>query len=393
MAASTVEVPVFIDTNLGTRIAMAIPPDITAGDFKILYNANHWCHLSRVKRKSFFYHLPESMPMKYAFQGKKGTWFLHVEARALSDLSMAGLPKGVAPKVVEHVLRDGNKDTVCLEPQNFVTSTGKTDTRGEGKKRSSERSNCLKPFLQELRSTVSLPKEKANKRLKKHHRLECTASEIKKGCNGRNEETPGVTTKERSDICASANEVEPREGLSSSAIVEAPSDMSSEVVSVTAIIKRYFPICNEMEEQLKTKTDDKCSSIQVDALPGFTVKTPPRMLPSPLQTARTPDCLGGFWEASKDLQFLIADSKMENLLADWDSYALECNAHTEEATLQQPPPRGWVKQQWNTLRNKLRSNGTCDLGWPTVFDGDILGEDVDTTVFFHVCIAGDARHR
>jgi hypothetical protein len=52
-----------------------------------------------------------------------------------------------------------------------------------------------------------------------------------------------------------------------------------------------------------------------------------------------------------------------------------------------------VKQQWNTLRNKLRSNGTCDLGWPTVFDGNILGEDVDTTVFFHVCIAGDARHR
>lgn len=325
MAASTVEVPVFIDTNLGTRIAMAIPPDITAGDFKREAERVHFSCFPNsgeimiqglmVKRKSFFYHLPESMPMKYAFQGKKGTWFLHVEARALSDLSMAGLPKGVAPKVVEHVLRDGNKDTVCLEPQNFVTSTGKTDTRGEGKKRSSERSNCLKPFLQELRSTVSLPKEKANKRLKKHHRLECTASEIKKGCNGRNEETPGVTTKERSDICASANEVEPREGLSSSAIVEAPSDMSSEVVSVTAIIKRYFPICNEvssfsspsisnidvthrtfqsqMEEQLKTKTVDKCSSIQVDALPGFTVKTPPRMLPSPLQTARTPDCLGG----------------------------------------------------------------------------------------------------
>lgn len=34
MAASTVEVPVFTDTNLGTRIAMAVPPDITAGDFK-----------------------------------------------------------------------------------------------------------------------------------------------------------------------------------------------------------------------------------------------------------------------------------------------------------------------------------------------------------------------
>lgn len=34
MAASTVEVPVFTDTNLGTRIAMAVPLDITARDFK-----------------------------------------------------------------------------------------------------------------------------------------------------------------------------------------------------------------------------------------------------------------------------------------------------------------------------------------------------------------------
>lgn len=34
MAASTVEVPIFTETNLGTRIAMAVPPDITARDFK-----------------------------------------------------------------------------------------------------------------------------------------------------------------------------------------------------------------------------------------------------------------------------------------------------------------------------------------------------------------------
>ena len=272
------------------------------------------------------------MPMKYAFQGKKGTWFLHVEAQPLSDLSRSGLPKGVATKVAEHVLYDGSKDTVYLKPPNFLTNTVQTDTRGEGKKRSSERSNCIKPSLQELQSTVFIPKEKTNKRLKKHHLLECTASEIKKGCSGRNEDTPGVTAKERSDICPSANEVEAREGLSTSAIVKAaPSDVSSEVVSVTAIIKRYFPISNEvssfsspsisdidvthrtfqgqMEEQLKTKAIDKCSSIHVDTLPGFAVKTPPRMLP--LQTARTPYCLGnkpGRYKVGKRL--ILASSNL-----------------------------------------------------------------------------------
>nr|XP_023874005.1 uncharacterized protein LOC111986569 isoform X2 [Quercus suber] len=322
MAASTVEVPIFTETNLGTRIAMAVPPDITARDFK------------REAERVHFNCFPKSGEiMIQGLMGKKGTWFLHVEARPLSDLSRSGLPKGVATKVMEHVLYDGRKDAVYLEPPSFLTNTAQTDTRGEGKKRSSERSNCIKPSLQELQSTVFSPKEKTNKRLKKHHLLECTASEIKKGCNGRNEDAPGVTAKERSDICLSANEVEAREGLSTSAIVKAaPSDVSSEVVSVTAIIKRYFPISNEvsslsspsisdidvthrtfqgqMEEPLKTKAIDKCSSIHVDTLPGFAVKTPPRMLP--LQTtARTPDCLGnkpGRYKVGKRL--ILASSNL-----------------------------------------------------------------------------------
>ncbi|KAA8527074.1 hypothetical protein F0562_008697 [Nyssa sinensis] len=88
--ASSVGVPVFTDTNLGTRLAVAIPPDTTAGDFKReLERAHLNCfpklgkiriHGLMVKRKSCFYHLPESLPIKHAFQGLKGTWFLHMEA-------------------------------------------------------------------------------------------------------------------------------------------------------------------------------------------------------------------------------------------------------------------------------------------------------------------------
>lgn len=272
-----------------------------------------------MKRKSHLYHLPESLPIKYAFQGKKGAWFLHVQARPLSDLSGSDLPKGVARKVVQHMY-NGSKDTVYLEPPNLFASIGETETGGGGKRRSLAGSNCLKPFQQELLSAVSLPKEKTNKRRKKLHHLECTASEIKRRRNGGNE-TPGVTAKENSGFCASADEVEPREGLSSNPMVEAPSDISSEVISVSGIIKRYFPSSNEvssfgsplsfdvnvtqgsfqgeMKEQLNTRTDDKCLSVQVDVVPEFTVKTPPRILPPPSLAARTPDSLRAKRERSR----------------------------------------------------------------------------------------------
>ncbi|XP_058185360.1 uncharacterized protein LOC131302635 isoform X2 [Rhododendron vialii] len=42
-----------------------------------------------VKKKSFFYHLPDSLPIKHVFQGAKGTWFIHIEvcSRRVSDKS------------------------------------------------------------------------------------------------------------------------------------------------------------------------------------------------------------------------------------------------------------------------------------------------------------------
>ncbi|KAI8012244.1 hypothetical protein LOK49_LG06G00322 [Camellia lanceoleosa] len=50
----------------------------------------------RVKQRSCFYHLPDSLPMKHAFQGLRGTWFIHAEACPWSDSneSVKGLEKG-----------------------------------------------------------------------------------------------------------------------------------------------------------------------------------------------------------------------------------------------------------------------------------------------------------
>lgn len=259
-----------------------------------------------MKQKSYFYHLPESMPIKYAFQGKKGTWFLHMLIGPLNYLIRSGLSMGVATKVGGHSC-NGSKDAVYLKPPKLLISTCKTETIGECKKMNLGRSKYLEPLTQEIPSTVSHSKKKKTKSLKNLHLRECTVSEIKKGCSGRN----GVIAKERSGCCASAEEAEPIEGLISSPIAEGPSEVSSGVISVTAIIKRYFSTSNEVssfgrpsnsvvnateralqsrvEKKSAIKLDDKYSSMQVEAHPEFTVKTPPRILLLPLLTAPTPD--------------------------------------------------------------------------------------------------------
>ncbi|KAL6529434.1 hypothetical protein OROGR_015057 [Orobanche gracilis] len=91
---SDVRKPVFVKTNLGTRLAaVPISPDITANEFKRELERTHlncFPELGRirvnslmVKQKSCFYHLSESLPLKYAFpDSSEGTWFLQMDAQS-----------------------------------------------------------------------------------------------------------------------------------------------------------------------------------------------------------------------------------------------------------------------------------------------------------------------
>ncbi|KAL1221458.1 hypothetical protein V5N11_035594 [Cardamine amara subsp. amara] len=88
------EVAVFTETNLGTRIVMTVPLDITAADFKRKLEKSHASCLSSlgeirvlglmVKRRSHFYNLAESVPMKYIFEDNQKPWFIHAEARVVN---------------------------------------------------------------------------------------------------------------------------------------------------------------------------------------------------------------------------------------------------------------------------------------------------------------------
>ncbi|RZC84483.1 hypothetical protein C5167_047269 [Papaver somniferum] len=123
---ASVKVPVFIKTTLETNILMPVSPDASVKDLKREFISEHLkCFPSvgkiritglMVKRKSFFYHLPDSLPIKNAFQRWKGAWFLLIEANLVSNSSypcagefgdISNEDSGVTPR--RHCCNIGNK--------------------------------------------------------------------------------------------------------------------------------------------------------------------------------------------------------------------------------------------------------------------------------------------
>ncbi|KAF8059626.1 hypothetical protein N665_1227s0003 [Sinapis alba] len=91
MAFAAGEVAVFVETNLGTRIAMSVSLDITSARFKRKLEETHASclpslgeirvHGLMVQRKSQFYYLAHSLPIKYIFRDTHSKpWFIHAEA-------------------------------------------------------------------------------------------------------------------------------------------------------------------------------------------------------------------------------------------------------------------------------------------------------------------------
>ncbi|KAL3643728.1 hypothetical protein CASFOL_014543 [Castilleja foliolosa] len=98
MGCTNVSKPVFVETNLGTRLA-AVPgsPDITAKEFKRELERTHLScfpeigrikvNALKVKKRSRFYHLSESLPLKYAFLDSNATWFLQMDVHQIKHLN------------------------------------------------------------------------------------------------------------------------------------------------------------------------------------------------------------------------------------------------------------------------------------------------------------------
>lgn len=257
-------VVVFTDTNLGTRLAIAVPPDITAGDFESEFERSHFDCFPifgdikvsgvTVKGKSRFYHLPNSMPIKHAFHNSQSQWFLHVEAKPLTGLfNYSAAEVGINNCDTRNI-------THYLEPRKCITSADNNIMKCKGRRRKVSRFHCLKGVHQLLRivyiskknKEIKKKKEKIGKRKKiprkrltRNHFTDCTEQGIENGNGSKNEDTFN--------------------------------ERLSDEVSVTGIIRRYFTNLNEVSpssSDVTSKTIKKQTEEPFDSHP----KTPSRII-------------------------------------------------------------------------------------------------------------------
>ncbi|XP_072958127.1 uncharacterized protein [Typha angustifolia] len=95
MAESSGSFPLFLDSSLDTHLAMLVSHDDTVADLKGKFELEHVVcfpdvgeivvRAVKVKRKGSLYHLSDSMLVRSALDGMKGTRFLHVEAVPASE--------------------------------------------------------------------------------------------------------------------------------------------------------------------------------------------------------------------------------------------------------------------------------------------------------------------
>nr|XP_011467417.1 PREDICTED: uncharacterized protein LOC105352325 isoform X1 [Fragaria vesca subsp. vesca] len=288
---------VFVETNMGTRLAVDVPRDITVRDFMREFEREHFesfptsgeiqVSALMVEREPFLYRLSDSMSLKSVFQKEEVDWFLHAEARALTDCNRKvvkqeqeqGLHDCVASKVVDHVSEGSDtshpsnpenfavkqEQQQCLHdcvaskvvdhvsegsdishpsnPENFVTTT-KIITKGNCKRWRRKRG---KRFRQQLlpgklgKLFFFTKKRKRKKNVSLPAKVDQTGMEIitvdDTGVPMHIDENKTVL-----DDCASGQEIEPaEEHLASISWRDGLTETSSEaVVSVSGIINKYF---------------------------------------------------------------------------------------------------------------------------------------------------------
>ncbi|MED6143320.1 hypothetical protein PIB30_005239 [Stylosanthes scabra] len=253
------EVTVFVDTNLGTRIAFNAYPHVTAASLKREFvRLHHRClpdtgeiqvNGLMVKRKSCFYHLPDSLPIKYAFPKMRRTWFLHMDIQHLTCLRVPCSPHDAA---------------IVSKHQGLTTSNGEN------------KATC----------------KNEEKRVEGHGE-----DYMQNAAGGTIEDKKPTGTTKKSQNFKAENKVENQVALHANSMQGSLSKMSTQVISVSTIINKYFLGCNgidnvtgslnsdytsnavpsDIEVQSKA-TPQSCLKRRINTQPQVTPKTVPPVL-------------------------------------------------------------------------------------------------------------------
>ncbi|XP_057982323.1 uncharacterized protein LOC131167531 isoform X2 [Malania oleifera] len=289
------------------------------------------------------------MAIRYAFHSVKRTWFLHVEAGTSVGFDRPSSSKCMDAGKTGDIASNRTTTSDSIESENYITGIDKDHTKREGKRRRLKGFHYPRvmvgvPLITYLSNINNKKKKRKKKRVMKKRIIKGRTNRIENGCLGRSEEnssfnahnrfsffeqkekcnachlleTPsgcsgfnGCLGRNEENSCFSAHKVvsfsEQKEEHNACRLLETPSGCSSEVISVSGIIARYFSnfnesgrfgspsssdltsraIENQLEKQLKAKTDDVCSSTRAAALPLATTKmTPRKSLPFPTKRSR-----------------------------------------------------------------------------------------------------------
>ncbi|XP_068327523.1 uncharacterized protein [Pyrus communis] len=172
LVSHTAEATVFVDTSLGTHIAVTIDPNDTVSALKRKIEHEHLLCFTRagkievealkVKRKGFFYHLSDSMVVRNAFR-VNNNWFVSADAKDVRGKRLSNFNDSMP------LLLEGNKR--AEEKVNIADQAGSVDSARETSKQleigfkssgidhcatsSDETGNRLEPEIQEDHSLRS----------------------------------------------------------------------------------------------------------------------------------------------------------------------------------------------------------------------------------------------
>ncbi|XP_042007823.1 uncharacterized protein LOC121756359 isoform X1 [Salvia splendens] len=245
-AKSTVsDVPkaVFTETNLGTRLAVSISPDITADDFRRVVERAHLncfpdfgaisVKAVMVMRKLHLYHLSGSLPLKYAFLDSNATWFLQ------TDVIFSNVPTRVESSNHNEaeVHKRSSAATAITDSVELGGASFETKLKCKRKKAKIRRFTYLGASMLKISAAWCFRRKKKRKNVKKipktrHHR------------RGRTQQS--LVEKELFCEFATGAGVNLGKKADSNVIAEATSETVSEPASVSGIIKKYFSDYDEV---------------------------------------------------------------------------------------------------------------------------------------------------
>ncbi|XP_009770336.1 uncharacterized protein LOC107822478 isoform X4 [Nicotiana tabacum] len=302
MACPSVEIPFFADTNLGTRIVVAVSPHTTANGFKRELERAHLncfpqlgqikADAVMVKRNSCFYRLPETLPLKHVFQHLKGIRSLHVEVCQYGILYQLG-----SSEYVDDQILDQHDDVISTISGHTKIRTSMTGTKFEKlkcrrKMKKMKRFACLKSALLDVLRIAHLTKMKKKKRNKARKRYKFNCLE------GPDEHV--VVSKASFALPTYCCEGRGDTEQSFCPATESHCEDLSETVSVSGIIRKYFSSHDEVNSSLRYSHEGACTlqgeqtrtgtylrdlNVELALLSSFPAKTPPQISDSPLPNA------------------------------------------------------------------------------------------------------------